>query len=503
TVAKDGLTRCDHASEMADRKRFQGKTRASSLVTDAMKAHISLMSGLLNFGLHNYMRGAMNLRTSWKGFAEISKRKFTDENDSDLMLARTMGYTGVSQFLFFMSVLPSSALFIAKLAGFEANKVEGLRMANSVMDTTNDLMSKRQSCMLLILEALMRASNEFDPEHKKAQEEAVRVHDIMAEHGGGDLTFIKWIGTQVWRRTGRIEDAAIALDQVVEKAKKIENGPNLVFRVRFDQATMHFIEQDYARAKDFMLPLIDKNSTYTSKTMTCVLIGACCANLGLDNQAQNAYKMVSDVGSGGRMDENLKLKVKTLMRRKCQKLVGIELTYVLGFYKILSLADVEKCLAQLDDFEKEIEGHRTVVDEVKKTSKHMLLVDEEMATCYLLKGAYLQRLQRSKEAVVYLKKAINVSNELAKELRKRKRIELYDNYHMPCAHFELAGIALSVGDAKNGKAHLDRVMKYSGYTFQSGMEFRVKLIHKHSMLDDKPRPSATLTEGSDNASTPA
>eukprot|EP01134_Creolimax_fragrantissima_P002264 CFRG2264T1 len=481
SVAQDGLERCNFASTMVDRRRFQGRTRASSLVADAYLAHISLMTALLQFALHNYVRGAFYLRSSWKSFANLQKKKHNGETNEDLLLAKIMCNTGVSQFLFFLSVLPNSTLFIAKLAGFESDRQEGLKLATETMNQSLDLMCKRQAAMLMILEALMRASNEFDPTHIEAQKEAIRVHNAMQE-GTEDLTLIRWVGSHVWRRCDRLQDATVAMDDVMKKAARLENGPNLAFRVRFDQATMHFTEQEWDKARDAMIPLVHRSSQYTSKTMVCILLGACYGMMGKLAKSAEFYKMVNDVSLGGRMDENLKLKAKTLRRRKCQKLVGIEMTYVLGLFKALSLNDVEQALVQLMEYEKEVEIHRIVecnVAEGKKISKHMLLVDEEIVTVELLKGAYLVRLKRADEAIDCLNKCIKISNELQHELKIRGRLELYDNYHIPCAFFELAGICLSRGETQMGKQHLGRVMRRSGYTFQSGMEFRVKLIEKH------------------------
>jgi len=292
-----------------------------------LHSFVHLLRGVVLFGNHTFMKGAMALRSSWLACRHASD----DAGDTAAMMR------GV--FMVLLSNMPPYMQTIFRVIGFESDRDRGLVVLGHCTSSPAHE-AKTYSVIVLALHHLMLSQQEYNKDVLRHMDNAEKLITQLIE---ADNSIVgRLVKSHIVRRRGRIEEAVLLIDPIAAQIKQelVVYGRTDVqpYRFDFDRAMLHFVKMDYGPAAALLEPLHAENSSFNAKVLATAVSAACHA-MKPEPDAERSAALLKTMGEEddlGRMDQAIVLKKPTLMARTEPRLLGYEIFYIFGHLKCYS-----------------------------------------------------------------------------------------------------------------------------------------------------------------------
>eukprot|EP01119_Soliformovum_irregulare_P010697 TRINITY_DN2637_c0_g1_i1.p1 TRINITY_DN2637_c0_g1~~TRINITY_DN2637_c0_g1_i1.p1 ORF type:complete len:539 (+),score=177.16 TRINITY_DN2637_c0_g1_i1:53-1669(+) len=412
-----------------------------------------LMSrALMQFGLGNYVKGAYNLRKSWKKFEKLFKEIENSKDHQYPLDLVDIAKHSVAVFYFLVSFTPGTLLKVLELIGFVADREKGMTYLQSTVDH-NGIKAPLASLFLSFNYLVLPRG--FSKKEENLEGARKIIDTINQRYKTGSFPLMM---SGVYNmKSGNLEEATNYFRQTIEAAKVITPKP----------ATMHGINLGFClvalgrveEASKAFEELVHVADEFDGKAMSALALAACYKNLGRDAEAGELMnKIPGFLGKSGRLDAIATQRYETYKKRGLE-IALYELLYFRRDLHHLKAKDLEPMWRDLKKHQPELESNV-----------------ETKAIFNLVSGTILRGLGDQKMADQQFQAVVQDAKIIKKEI-----------WTIPNAHYEIAEGLYWQGDLENSKSHLKSAQKYKDYEMAELTSNRVNMGLEQLVKDQKAK----------------
>jgi len=235
------------------------------------------MIAVLQLTRDNKLKGALNMRKSWKVFEEALKI-VKDQKDSTFYneeLVRSLHF-GAGFFLFAMSIIPQKFLKLVELVGFRADKEQGLKYVRECYES-NGIRSPF-SAIVLLFNNLLLPRGLANPA-KFLKEADVIIKDSLVKYPQGSLFQV--MGSHCARKQYQIEEGIKCMEDALANCKTLNCEP-LIYK--YELACCYSMKVDWETAVTQFEALIQAEK-FQVRAICGLQLAGCYQMLGQKDKA--------------------------------------------------------------------------------------------------------------------------------------------------------------------------------------------------------------------------
>lgn len=419
------------------------------------------------------LKGAFNLRKSWKVFEKALKDVKAAAATADPELSKCLHF-GAGFFLFAMSVIPPKFLKLVELAGFKADKEAGLHYVKECQ--TSGGIRAPFATMLLLFNNLLLPRGLVNPEVYLAEANQL-IQESLKLYPSGSLFHV--MGSHCARKQCDIDKGIELMNTALDNSKTLKQPP-LIYR--YELANCYCMKMEWKKAADLYIPLIEEKN-FQVRALCGLQLAACYTVLGKKDEALALFnRLPSLVGTKSHFDPIVQRQAKRYaanggwfsafellyLRRDLAKMIPIidevlkaldsMASHTQATEKKVITADMRKGMLS-----KGIGSLKNLSPFAKKKEATDYSFDDR-ASYLLIRGSLLKALGRQKEAVECFKEVVDTLQDCIQE-------KLY----LPYCMYELGESYHTQGKLNEAEEMMKRCAKISGYDWEDPLRIRLRV----------------------------
>jgi len=461
-------------------EQAQKFTDAAILAANLMDARICYgdtlyMTAILQMTRDAKIKGAFNLRRSWKIFEKALKQsKEMKTVDPELMTCLKFG---AGLFLFALSIIPPKYLRLVEMAGFKADKEAGLHYVKECHNANG--IREPFATMVLLFNNLLLPRGVADVAAYVAEADML-IKKSLERYPTGSLFHV--MGSHCARKQNDIDGGIKLMEVAIENSSHFKQPP-LIYR--YELANCWCMKMEWSKAADLYLPLTGA-TTFQVRALCGLQLAGTYMMMGETKKAMDVYgKIPGYINSKSNIDPMVVRQAK-----RYQSNGGNFAAFELLFIR----RDMAKMVPIMEDVIKTLDGcamktkameQREITAEMRKNtnsklgklgtsfknlspfSKKNKETDnyfDDRASYLLLKGAMLKAINRMDE-----------SSECFREVCDDLADFIQEKFYVPYCLYEWAENMYSTGRNKEALTTFKRCSKISGYDWEDPLRIRLRV----------------------------
>lgn len=436
------------------------------------------------------LKGAFNLRKSWKVFEKALKEsKSVTEVTVDPEIIKCLQF-GAGFFLFAISIIPQKFLKLVQLVGFKADRDAGLHYVRECHK--NGGIRGPYSTMLLLFNNLLLPRGLANASSYLVEADQL-IKESLVKFPNGSLFHV--MGSHCARKQCDIEKGIKLMEEALDNSKHFKSPP-LIYR--YELANCYCMKLDWKKASELYLPLIDEPK-FQVRIICCLQLGSCYIMMGQKDKAIQVFnKMLTYSGKKSHFDPVVLRQTKRYLA--CGgNFAAFELLYLRrDLAKMIPIMpEVLKALDNTASTTKALERYTpkvpvkenekksgfgfgglkslasSTINQMKKKEVTDYAADDR-ASYLLLKGSILKALNNQEEAIECFKEVISMQDVLNEKL------------YVPYCLYELGESYYTKGQLKEAEEMMHKCSKISGYDWEDPLKIRLKVTMDQLKKGNKP-----------------
>jgi tetratricopeptide (TPR) repeat protein len=431
-------------------------------------AEINLWKGVTQLQNHSPVKGAYNLRKSYKEFESLlneivtqaEKHKKGDTNailyhmDIHEILLCNLGI-----FYYLLSVLPPAVTKLLEFIGFKADRDIGIEYLEYVASQRG---LRATSAIFMLSINYLFIPRALEDKHSALEAYKPHMDYAMSIYPQGGM--MMFTANQYARKTGDYAKGIQVLNEAIDALKGQDTTPNLYL---VELAHCYFAVQDYDKAIPLYEQCVAVKEIFEFQAFAGLSLAICYI---LKDQPDKAYDLLKKLPSLCATKKNAdryvldKLKVLDLTKNITEK----NLMLTLARYEIMYL---KRDIAHLssDAIAGEYAQFETLFNDLSQ-----IKIPDVIASKYVIKGSMLRALERDSE-----------SKEAFDEALKQHKSVKYENQWIASAAYEKGEQEFFAGQLQKAEECFKKASSVGKYGFEEVMSSRIKLALKKVQSDIK------------------
>jgi len=442
------------------------------------------MGAVLQLTRDSKLKGALNMRKSWKVFEECLKvvKETKDSNEVfEVELVRCLNF-GAGFFLFAMSIIPQKFLKLVEFVGFRADRDQGLKYIRDCHDAGG--IRSPFATIVLLFNNLLLPRGLANPA-KYLREADALVKESLIKYPQGSLFQV--MGSHCARKQCNVDEGINFMVSAIDNCKTLGSAP-LIYK--YELANCYTMKLKWDIAAQHFEPLVQEEK-FQVRALCALQLSTCYFMMG---QRDKANALLQRMPSLAKKNSS----VDPIVVHQAQRFLANG-----GWLSAFELLFIRRDLAKMDQIIPEtlalldIQAANTqalkpiVVDPNKNKglaglfsgisigSKKPEAADyaaDDRAAYLMLKGSMLKSLERADEAVACFKEAISLE-----QVVKEKYFVVYSLY-------EMAETLFRQGNLKEAQDAIKKCNSFSGYDWEDPLKVRLRVtmdqLKKGGVLQD-------------------
>lgn len=480
------------------------------------------MLAVLQLTRDSKLKGALNMRKSWKVFEEALK-SVNDVKDKDPTfyndeLVRSLNF-GAGFFLFAMSIIPQKYLKLVELVGFRADKEQGLKFIRDCHEAGG--IRAPFATIVMLFNNLLLPRGLANPAKYLKEADALIVESLQKYPTG---SLFQVMGSHCARKQCDIEKGIAQMEDALANCKTLNCEP-LIYK--YELACCFAMKLDWATAATHFETLLTAEK-FQVRALCGLQLAGCYQMLGqVDKATAILQRIPTFVNKKSSVDPIIANQAKRYLTNGAH-LMWFEVVFVrrdmakMERYTSQMLSSLEETAAKtkngaalqpyvmdqsknpkslgnslkagLFGFGKKLEtlggGAPAKKDEVDSSA-------DDRASYLMIKGAVLKGAEKGEEAIAAFKELIGMQDFV-----KEKWFVAYSLYELGESYYQK-------GMLKEAQDCMKKCGAMSGYDWEDPLKIRLRVtvdqLKKGGVLDgsvDEIEDGAGASEGSSSTSTP-
>eukprot|EP01116_Phalansterium_solitarium_P011478 TRINITY_DN2716_c0_g1_i1.p1 TRINITY_DN2716_c0_g1~~TRINITY_DN2716_c0_g1_i1.p1 ORF type:complete len:659 (+),score=200.86 TRINITY_DN2716_c0_g1_i1:136-1977(+) len=436
------------------------------------------MTAILQMTRDSKIKGAFNIRKSWKSFERALKDSKSLGDNVDVEIQRMLQF-GAGFFLFAMSIIPPKFLRLVELAGFKADRDRGLEYVRSCHDFGG--IRAPFATMLLLFNNLLLPRGLLDVSVYLQEAESL-VTDSLAKYPTGSLFQV--MGSHSARKREDIATGIKRMEEALGNCKSFQRPP-LIYQ--YELANCYCMQLDWQRAAEWYEPLL-KEAKFQVRAFGCLQLAAAYHMLGQRDKAMSMLGQVPAMVTKKSFVDSIVVRQSKRFLANGASFAAFELLYVRrDLAKMRPVMD--ECLRLLEQLAASLKANEA--KQVPKAPQPANFagkaarfgskltafassiakgkpdaVDysfDNRASYLLLKGSMLKAQGRADEAVNCYREMLSLEEGLV------------EKFYVPYCLYELGEIIYHQNNVKEAAEIFKQCSKHSGYDWEDPLRIRLRL----------------------------
>lgn len=469
------------------------KTAVANLHLDTrvVMGDVLYMLAVLQLTRDSKLKGAFNMRKSWKVFEESLKMVSRDPHTYDTELVRCLNF-GAGFFFFAMSIIPQKFLKLIELVGFKADRDLGLKYIRECYDSGG--IRCPFASIVLLFNNLLLPRGLANPS-KYLREADSLIQQSLTKYPNGSLFQV--MGSHCARKQCNVDEGIKFMESAIENCKTLGVSP-LIYK--YELANCYCMKMKWDVAASHFEPLVEANN-FQVRALCALQLAGCYFMMGEKAKAQAMFQRVSTlVNKNSSVDPIVAQQAQRYLATGPQ-FAAFELLYIRR-----DLAKMEKetpeLLQLLEKLAVEIGATAPVVVDKKDSSlssrfRSLSLGNkssksdvpdysaDNRASYLMLKGSMLKAMGKREEAIACFKEVFQLEGATK------------EKYFVPYSLYELAECLYHSNNLKEAQETIKKCNNVSGYAWEDPLKVRLRVTM------DQLKHGGVLDDADDSAASPA
>jgi tetratricopeptide (TPR) repeat protein len=454
------------------------------LDTRVVMGDVLYMLAVLQLTRDSKLKGAFNMRKSWKVFEESLKMVSTDKSGVyEEELVRCLNF-GAGFFFFAMSIIPQKFLKLIELVGFKADRDLGLKYIRECHDAGG--VRAPFASIVLLFNNLILPRGLANPS-KYLKEADSLIQQSLVKYPNGSLFQV--MGSHCARKQCNVDEGIRYMEAAIENCKSLGVAP-LIYKYELANCFCMKLKWDVAAAQ--FEPLVETEK-FQVRALCALQLAGCYLMAG---QRDKAMALLQRVPSLIKKNSS----VDPIVAAQAQRHLASG-AHFLAFEMLYIRRDLAKMENEMPDLLVVLEqvaaqagANKPLAAETTKGGNGFLsskfrslslgnkpneLVDysaDNRGAYLMIKGAMLRTLNKPDEALACFKEVISMDNVLR------------EKYFVPYSYFELAEALYHNNQLKEAQDVIKKCNNISGYAWEDPLKVRLRVtmdqLKKGGVLDD-------------------
>lgn len=481
------------------------KTELANLHLDTrvVSGDVLYMLAVLQLTRDSKLKGALNMRKSWKVFEQSLKMVSNDKTGMySEELVRCLNF-GAGFFFFAMSIIPQKFLKLVELVGFKADRELGLKYIRGCYDAGG--VRSPFASIVLLFNNLLLPRGLVNPA-KYLKEADILVQQSLAKYPNGSLFQV--MGSHCARKQCNVDAGIKFMQDAIENCKTLGVAP-LIYK--FELASCYCMKLKWDVAATQFEPLVESEK-FQVRALCALLLAGCYMMCGQKDKATAMFQRVPTI-----IKKNSS--VDPIVAAQAQRYLAcgghfaaFELLYIRrDLVKMEN--EIPELMPVLDKIAADIGANKPVSADASKGSSFLAgklkglsfgrrdsgssePVDysaDNRASYMMIKGAMLRATNDIAGAIACFKEVISLDNVLK------------EKYFVPYSYFELAEALYHNDQLKEAQEAIKKCNNISGYAWEDPLKVRLRVTMDQLkrggvMADDDEEaelPSIIATNGAE------
>jgi len=460
------------------------------------------MVAVLQFTRDNKLKGALNMRKSWKIFEECLKsveaQAKADATFYSEELLRSLHF-GAGFFLFAMSIIPAKFLKLIELAGFKADRDLGLKYIHECYESGG--IRSPFATMVLLFNNLLLPRGLANPA-KFLREADVLIKDSLVKYPQGSLFQV--MGSHCARKQCRIEEGIMCMEDALANCKTLKCEP-LIYK--YELACCFVMKLDYATGAVHFEELI-KAEKFQVRALCGLQLATCYQMLGQRDKAVALLQRIPSFASKKSSVDPIVVNQAKRYVNNGGNFMAFELLFIrrdlakMEQFATQLLASLEQCASQtkaLNPYKPDSDNNPRKLGNAFRTSLIGLgkivgspkgdvdYTADDRAAYLMLKGAILKSLDKGDEAIALFKELLSFQ-DFVKE-----------KWYVAYSLYELGESLFQKGNLKEAQEAMKKCNSISGYDWEDPLKIRLRVtidqLKKGGVMTDADDDEVVVVDG--------
>jgi len=464
------------------------------LDTRVVMGDVLYMLAVLQLTRDSKLKGAFNMRKSWKVFEESLKMVSREPNLFDLELQRCLNF-GAGFFYFAMSIIPQKFLKLIELVGFKADRELGLKYIRECYDAGG--VRSSFASIVLLFNNLLLPRGLANPA-KYLREADSLIQQSLAKYPNGSLFQV--MGSHCARKQCNVDEGIRYMELAIENCKSLGVSP-LIYK--YELANCYCMKMKWDIAASHFEPLVTADN-FQVRALCALQLASCYFMMGDRAKAQAMFQKVPSFAKKNSSVDPIVAQQAQRFQASGGHFSAFELLYIRR-----DLAKMEKetpeLLQVLDGLAAEIGATAAIAVEAKKESfsdkfkslslgpKPKEVVDftaDNRASYLMIRGSMLKALNKRDEAIACFREAIQLDNVLK------------EKYYIPYCLYELSECLYHNDNIKDAQELIKKCNNLSGYAWEDPLKVRLRVTMDQLKNGISEESSTAITITATNGAEP-
>lgn len=454
------------------------------LDTRVVMGDVLYMLAVLQLTRDSKLKGAFNMRKSWKVFEESLKITSSDKSGIySQELIRCLNF-GAGFFFFAMSIIPQKFLKLIELVGFKADRELGLKYIRECYDDGG--VRSPFASIVLLFNNLLLPRGLLNPA-KYLKEADTLVHQSLAKYPNGSLFQV--MGSHCARKQCNVDEGINYMEAAIENCKSLGVAP-LIYK--YELANCYCMKLKWDVAATHFEPLVEAEK-FQVRALCALQLAGCYFLAGQRDKAIAMFQKVPTITKKNSSVDPIVAQQALRYFSSGGHFAAFELLYIRR-----DLAKMEKEIPQLvellEQVATEVGATNPISPEViskgggflsgkfrslslGKTSDAVDYSADHRASYLMIKGAMLRTLNKANEAIACFREVIQLDNILK------------EKYFVPYCYYELAEALYHNNQLKEAQEAIKKCNNISGYAWEDPLKVRLRVtmdqLKRGGVLDDE------------------
>lgn len=447
------------------------------------------MTAILQMTRDAKIKGAFNLRRSWKVFESALKDSRSKTVEIHPELSKCIQF-GAGFFLFAISIIPSKFLKFVELAGFKADREGGMHFIRE-NHKSGGIRAPFATMALLFNNLILPRGLANAQTYLTEADELVK--SSLEKYPNG--SFFHVMGSHSARKQCNVDLGIKFLETALSNCKNLPKEP-LIYK--FELANCYCMKLEWQKAAEQFAPLI-KAEKFQVRYLAALQLAACNIMTG---QREKAFDLLNATQNFG----GKKTSLDSIIQRQAKRYLAngahfsaFELLYLRrDLAKMIPI--IPKVLGILEETAAKIKANEKKplpppkqagkFDKISKLgTKTLGLLKKKEASDYtfddraaylLLKGSMLKSLNKVEESLPCFQEVIEMQDVLVEKL------------YVPYCCYELGESFYMLGKLKEATEFMNKCGKFSGYDWEDPLRIRLRVTADQLKRGETPHAPPSL-----------
>lgn len=460
------------------------------------------MVAVLQLTRDSKLKGAFNMRKSWKVF-EDSLKMVKDSKEQGFYneeLVRCLNF-GAGFFFFAMSIIPQKFLKLVELVGFRADRDLGLKYIHDC-HVAGGIRSPFSTIVLLFNNLLLPRGLANPAKYLREADSLVK--ESLQKYPQGSLFQV--MGSHCARKQCNVEEGIMYMEQAIDNCKTLGASP-LIYK--YELANCYCMKLRWDVAASHFEPLVNEEK-FQVRALCALQLATCYIMMGQRDKAIAMFNRVPSLAKKNSSVDPIVVKQAQRFAANGGWFAALELLYIRrDMAKMEQL--MPETLALLEAQAAHTNALKPVVIDSKTNNKSFAALSkglsslsigkkkdepvdfstDDRAAYLMLKGAMLKSLGKGEEAIQCFQEVFKMES-LIKE-----------KYYVAYCLYELGESLYHKGDLKGAQEAMKKCNALNGYDWEDPLKVRLRVtmdqLKKGGVLNDEDLEES----GDQGASLPA